>query len=110
MIISNAYAQGATVPAAGPFEGLAQILPLVVMFLLAYFMIIRPQLKRSKEHKTMVDALQKGDEIVAGGMLGKITKVGDNFVSVEIADNVIIAVQKHAVTQLLPKGTVKASQ
>ena len=109
MFISNAYAQVPGLP-TGTMESLGQILPLVVMFLLAYFMIIRPQLKRSKEHKTMVDALQKGDEVAAGGLLGKITKVGDNFVSVEIADNVIVSVQKHAVTQLLPKGTVKASQ
>lgn len=103
MFISNAYAQGTAVAGAD----YVQFLPIVVMFVLLYFMMIRPQMKRSKEHKTMLEGLQKGDEVVAAGLLGKVVKVSDGFVSMEIADNVVISVQKQAVTQLLPKGTIK---
>ncbi|HWA11715.1 MAG TPA: preprotein translocase subunit YajC [Burkholderiales bacterium] len=78
------------------------------LFALMYFMMIRPQAKRAKEHRAMLAALQKGDEVVtAGGTLGKVTKVGDNYVSVEIAPNVEIQVQKPSITTLLPKGTLK---
>jgi preprotein translocase subunit YajC len=81
------------------------------MFVLLYFLMIRPQMKRAKEHKAMVDALQKGDEVVtAGGVLGRITKVSDAYVNVEIAANVEISVQKGAVQTLLPKGTLKSVQ
>ena len=105
MLISNAYAQAA--PAAGGFD-LFQMLPLVLMFVLLYFLMIRPQSKRAKEHKAMLSALQKGDEVVtAGGTLGRVTKVGDNFVAVEIAPNVEIQVQRSPIATLLPKGTVK---
>jgi preprotein translocase subunit YajC len=104
VLISNAYAQGAAFGADW-----VQFLPIVVMFVLLYFMMIRPQMKRAKEHKTMLEGLQKGDEVVAAGLLGKVVKVGDGFVSMEIADNVVISVQKQAVTQLLPKGTVKSA-
>jgi preprotein translocase subunit YajC len=79
-----------------------------VLFAVFYFMLIRPQMKRAKEHKTMVDALQKGDEIItAGGVLGKITRVGESYVSLEISNNVEIQVQRAAVQTVLPKGSIK---
>jgi preprotein translocase subunit YajC len=107
VLISNAYAQAA--PASQGFD-LFQMLPLVLMFVLLYFLMIRPQSKRAKEHKAMLSGLQKGDEVVtAGGTLGRVTKVGDNFVSVEIAPNVEIQVQRSSITTLLPKGTVKSA-
>ena len=106
MFISDAYA--APAPAAqDPFLGL---LPFVIIFVLFYFMLIRPQMKRAKGQKKMIESLQKGDEVItAGGLLGKITKVGDQFVSLEIADNVTIQVQKQTVQTLLPKGSVKSA-
>lgn len=104
MLISNAYAAGAAT--AGP--DLMGMLPLVVIFVLFYFMLIRPQMKRAKEQKNMMDALQKGDEVVTtGGLLGKVVKVSESYVSVEIADNLIVTVQKPAIATLLPKGTIK---
>jgi len=107
VLISNAFAQAA--PAAGGMD-LFGLLPLVLMFVLLYFLLIRPQAKRTKEHRAMLGGLQKGDEVVtAGGALGKITRVGDNFVSVEIAPNVEIQVQKPSITTLLPKGTIKTA-
>ena len=107
MLITNAYAQAA--PASQGFD-LFQMLPLVLMFVLLYFLMIRPQSKRAKEHKAMLAGLQKGDEVVtAGGTLGRVTKVGDNFVSVEIAPNVEIQVQRTSISTLLPKGTVKSA-
>lgn len=88
--------------------GLMGVLPLIVIFVLFYFMLLRPQMKRAKEMKAMVDALQKGDEIVtAGGTLGKVVKVMENFVTVEIAENVLIHVQKSAIQAVMPKGTFK---
>jgi preprotein translocase subunit YajC len=105
VLISNAYAQGA----AALGGDWVQFLPIGVMFVLLYFMMIRPQMKRAKDHKTMLEGLQKGDEVVAGGLLGKVVKVGDGFVGVEIADNVVIQVQKPSITQLLPKGTIKSA-
>ncbi|MES2353208.1 MAG: preprotein translocase subunit YajC [Pseudomonadota bacterium] len=107
MFISNAYAQATAIP--GGMGEFGQLLPLIAMFVLLYFIIIRPQTKRAKEVKTMLDGLQKGDEVVAAGILGKITKISDNVVSLEIADNTIISVQKQAISQLLPKGTLKAA-
>lgn len=107
MLISNAFAQAA--PATGGMD-LFGLLPLILMFVLLYFLLIRPQAKRAKEHRSMLGGLQKGDEVVtAGGALGKITRVGDNFVSVEIAPNVEIQVQKPSITTLLPKGTIKTA-
>ena len=86
-------------------------LPIILMFVLLYFLMIRPQMKRAKEQKTMIEALQKGDEVItAGGVLGKITRVGDAYVSLEIASNTEISVQKAAVQTLLPKGTLKSVQ
>lgn len=106
MFISNAYAQSAA--AADPLAGFAGMLPLVLMFGVLYFLMIRPQIKRAKEQKAMIDALQKGDEVVTqGGVVGRVTKVADAYVTVEVADNFALVVQKQAVAQLLPKGTMK---
>ena len=107
MLISNAYAQA---PAAGGGDaGLMGLLPIVLMFVVLYFLMIRPQMKRAKEAKAMVEALQKGDEVItAGGLVGKIGKLTDQYASVEIAPNVEITVQRAAISQLLPKGTIKA--
>ena len=112
MFISEAFAQAAP-PATGSadpigFGGLGGMLPLVLMFVVLYFIMIRPQMKRQKEHKAMVDALAKGDEVVtSGGVLGKVSKVGDTFVGLEIAQGVEIQIQRNAVVQVMPKGTVK---
>lgn len=107
MLISNAFAQAA--PASGGMD-LLGLMPLVLMFVLLYFLMIRPQAKRAKEHRSMLAALQKGDEVVtAGGALGKVTKVGDSFVTIEIAPNIEIQVQKPSISTLLPKGTIKSS-
>lgn len=105
--ISEAYAQAA--PAAGGAESsLLSMLPLVLMFVVLYFVMIRPQMKRQKEHKTMIEALAKGDEIVtAGGLLGKVAKLGDTYLSIEVATGVELQVQRSAVVQVLPKGTLK---
>ena len=90
-------------------DSLSQFLPLIAMFAILYFLMIRPQMKKAKEHKAMIDALSKGDEVVtSGGIAGKITKVGDTYVGVEIADNVEIQLQKPAVAMVLPKGTLKS--
>ena len=107
MIISPAYAQAA--PAGDP--GFIGFLPIILMFVLLYFLMIRPQMKRAKESKQMIEALQKGDEVVtAGGVIGRITKLGDAYISLEIAPNTEINVQKSAVQVLLPKGTIKSIQ
>ncbi|MBU0594608.1 MAG: preprotein translocase subunit YajC [Pseudomonadota bacterium] len=105
MFISNAFAAA---PAQDPTGGMMQFIPLIVIFVLFYFMLIRPQMKRAKEQKNMLEALQKGDEIITtGGQLGKVVKVNENYISVEIAENVVVNVQKAAITTLLPKGTIK---
>jgi preprotein translocase subunit YajC len=86
-------------------------LPLIIIFVIFYFLLIRPQMKRAKEHRQLVSNLAKGDEVVTnGGMLGKILDVGDTFLSVEVADNVVVKLQKHAVSSVMPKGTVKSSE
>jgi len=106
VIISNAFAQAA--PAGGD-AGLMGLLPIVLMFVLLYFLMIRPQMKRSKEHKQMVEALQKGDEVLtAGGVVGRITVMGDAYVGLEIAPGIEVSVQRSAVQTLLPKGTMKS--
>lgn len=105
MLISDAFAQAGGAPAGG---GLMQFVPIILMFVLLYFLMIRPQMKRAKEHKAMTEALTKGDEVVAaGGVLGRITKVSDNYVTLEIAANTEVVVQRAAVQTLLPKGTIK---
>lgn len=107
MFISEAYAQAAA-PAAGAQGGLMSFLPLVLMFVVLYFVMIRPQMKRQKEHKAMVEALAKGDEVVtAGGFLGKVSRIGETYISVELASGVEVQMQRSAVVQVLPKGTVK---
>jgi len=104
--IASAYAQDA---AAQP-GGLMSFLPLIVIFIIFYFLLIRPQMKRAKEHKKLVSELSTGDEVVTnGGLLGKITKVSESFVTVEVADNVRIKLQKHAVASVMPKGTIKSA-
>ena len=110
MFIPSAWAQ---VPGGAPAgdTGLIGFLPIVLMFVLLYFLMIRPQMKRAKETKLMIEALQKGDEVVtAGGVVGRITKMGEAYVSLEIAQNTEISVQKVAVQTLLPKGTIKSLQ
>ena len=108
MLISNAYAQAAA-PAGD--AGLVGLLPIILMFVLLYFLMIRPQMKRAKEHKQMVEALQKGDEVItAGGVLGRISKMGEAYVTLEIAPDTEISVQRTAVQTLLPKGTMKTLQ
>lgn len=107
-MIGTAYAQ-ATGAAQGT-DTLMGMLPIILMFVVLYFLMIRPQMKKAKEHRTMLEALQKGDEVVAVGILGRIEKLGDSFLTLEVAPNVTIQVQKQAVTQLLPKGTMKGSQ
>ena len=105
--ITPAYAQSAP---AGPFGGdLVAFLPMIAIFVVFYFLLIRPQQKKAKETKAMLKALQKGDEVVtAGGILGRVSKISDQYVTVEIASNTEITVQRGAVSQLLPKGTLKA--
>jgi preprotein translocase subunit YajC len=103
--IASAYAQD-----AAPQGGLLSFLPLIVIFVVFYFLLIRPQTKRAKEHRQLVEKLAVGDEVVTnGGLLGKITQVGDSFVTLELADNVKIKLQKHAVASVVPKGTMKAA-
>ena len=108
MFISDAFAQAAPAAQPGAESTLVSLLPLVLMFVVLYFIMIRPQMKRQKEHKAMVDALAKGDEVVtAGGVLGKVAKIGDTYLHVEVASGVELQVQRSAVVQVLPKGTLK---
>ncbi|OBS10627.1 preprotein translocase subunit YajC [Acidihalobacter prosperus] len=107
--IPNALAaEGGTAAAAQPGGGLDFMILIAIMFAVMYFMIIRPQSKRAKEHKRLLEALSKGDEVVTnGGIVGKVTAVGDNFVQVEVSEGVEVKLQKQAVTSVLPKGTIK---
>jgi preprotein translocase subunit YajC len=110
VFIYSAIAQTAPAAAAGGDmqSSLMSMLPLVLMFVVLYFVMIRPQMKKQKEHRTMIDALAKGDEVVtSGGMLGKVTKLSETQMSLEVANNVEVQVQRSAVTQVLPKGTIK---
>ncbi len=103
-MISLAHAQAAA--AANP--GFEQFLPLIVIFVLFWFMLIRPQMKRAKEQKKMLTELAKGDEVVtASGQVGRVAKIGEQYISLEIADGIITHVQKQSVQTLLPKGTIK---
>ena len=111
MLISSAFAQ--TAPAATTGGGdlmssLTGMLPLVLMFVVLYFVMIRPQMKRQKEHRAMIDALAKGDEIAtAGGVLGKVTRMSEGTLHIEVANGVEIQVQRASVVQVLPKGSIK---
>jgi preprotein translocase subunit YajC len=105
MLIGNAWAQ----TSGGGGADLLGMLPILLMFVVLYFLMIRPQMKRAKEHKSMVEALQKGDEIVtAGGMVGRVSKLSDAYVTVEVAANVEVTVQRPAIQLVLPKGTMKS--
>jgi preprotein translocase subunit YajC len=111
VFISSAFAQ--TAPAAadaggGMMSSLTSMLPLVLMFVVLYFVMIRPQMKKQKEHRSMIDALAKGDEVAtAGGLLGKVTQLSDGYMTLQISAGVEVQVQRSAVVQVLPKGTVK---
>ena len=108
MFISSAFAQ--TAPAAGGDlqSTLMSMLPLAPMFVVLYLVMIRPQMKKQKEHAAMIAALAKGDEVVTGGgLLGKVSKLGDHFIGLEISAGVEIQVQRSAVIQVLPKGSIK---
>ncbi len=107
-ILSNAWAQGGEASGAGPGFGL--LFWMVLFFAIFYLMAIRPQQKRAKEHKSMIAAVAKGDEVVTGGgTLGRVTHVGEQFLTLEIADSVSIKVQKQSVAAVMPKGTIKAA-
>ena len=110
MFISNAYAQTTTTAAdAGLMGSLTTFAPLLIMFVVMYFLMIRPQQKRQKEMKAMMEALAKGDEVVTvGGILGRVVLVKDAYVTIEVAAGTEMIVQKNAVTTLLPKGTLKS--
>lgn len=108
MFISQAWAQSTGSPQGG---GIESMLLIVLMFGVLYFLMIRPQMKRAKEHKSMIEALQKGDEVVsAGGILGRITKINESYVSLEVANGVEMQFQRSAVSVVLPKGTIKNIQ
>ena len=110
MFISSAFAQTAPAAAGGSDmqSTLMSMLPLLLMFVVLYFVMIRPQMKKQKEHRAMIDALAKGDEVVTvGGVLGTVTKVGEGFISLEVASGVDVQIQRSAVVQVLPKGTIK---
>jgi preprotein translocase subunit YajC len=113
VLISNAFAQAAAPTATDPMGGLLGMAPIVLMFIVLWFFMIRPQMKKAKEHQKMVGALQKGDEVVTqGGMAGRVIKVGENFITVEVAEfkdsPIEVVVQKQAIGALLPKGTLKS--
>jgi preprotein translocase subunit YajC len=110
VFISNAFAQTAPAAAAGGdiSSSIMSMLPLVLMFAVLYFIMIRPQMKKQKEHRAMIDALAKGDEVVtSGGLLGRVTSLGDGQLGLQIAPGVEVQVQRGAVAQVLPKGTMK---
>ena len=105
MLISTAYAQSA---GGSTEQQIFGFLPIILMFVVLYFLMIRPQMKKQKEHRAMIDALAKGDEVVtAGGLLGKVSKIGDAYIGVEMATGVEVQMQRSAVIQVLPKGTIK---
>lgn len=105
-IISDAYAQASGTATADP---LVQLLPLIFIFVLMYFLMIRPQMKKAKEHRALIEALAKGDEVItSGGIAGRIVDLGDAFITVEIASDTHIKVQRNAITSVLPKGTLKS--
>ena len=106
LFISNAYADGAA-PAGG--AAILDFLPLIALVIVFYFLILRPQQKRAKEVKLMLEAMQKGDEVAtSGGMVGRVAKVGETYIAIEVAEGVTLNVQKSAVQTILPKGTIKS--
>ncbi len=106
-MISLAHAQ--TAGAADPTGGFMQLLPMILMFVVLWFLMIRPQMKKAKDHKALIEALQKGDEVVTGGgLVGRIVKVGEAYVTLEIAEGTEVTVQKPAIGIVLPKGTLKS--
>ncbi len=106
-LIPNAFAEAGAAP---PDAGFLNLIMLVVLFVVFYFLLIRPQTKRVKEHQQMVNSLAKGDEVVTnGGLLGKITSMGDNFVVIELAQNLEVKVQRQAISTVMPKGTMKST-
>jgi preprotein translocase subunit YajC len=109
VFISSAFAQTAPAAAGGDMQSsLMSMLPLVLMFVVLYFVMIRPQMKKQKEHRAMIEALAKGDEVATvGGMLGKVTKLGEGYLTLEVAPNVEVQVQRSAVVLVLPKGSIK---
>ncbi|WP_414649122.1 preprotein translocase subunit YajC [Dyella sp.] len=110
MTFPTSFVIAQAAPAAGAPNPIMTFLPLILLFVVFYFLMIRPQMKRQKEHRNMVSALSKGDEVVTnGGIAGKVEEVGESFITVEIAPNVKIKLQKGAVQQVLPKGTLKSS-
>ena len=111
-LIAPAYAQAATQPAAGGLfgGGLGGLLFPVALVAIMYFVMIRPQTKRQKEHRAMLEKISKGDEVITnGGIAGQVTNIGENFITVEVAAGVQLRVQKGAITSVLPRGTLKAS-
>jgi len=103
--ISDAMAQAAPAQAADP---IMSFLPLIILFVIFYFLLIRPQQKKAKDHTALISGLKKGDEVVtSGGILGKITEAGENYVSINIAENTDVKIQRQAVSTVLPKGTIK---
>ena len=113
MFISSAFAQTAPAAAAGSdmMSSLTGMLPLVLMFVVLYFVMIRPQMKKQKEHRAMIDALAKGDEVAtAGGLLGRVTKLGDMYLTLELAAGVEVQLQRSAIIQVLPRGALTAAK
>jgi len=106
-MISLAHAQ--TAGASDPTGGFMQLLPMILMFVVLWFLMIRPQMKKAKDHKALIAALAKGDEVVtSGGLVGKVVKVGDNYVNLEVSEGTEVVVQKPAIGLVLPKGTLKS--
>lgn len=105
LFINEAWAQ--TAPAAGAESPINSMIFMFVLLGLMYFFVLRPQFKRQKEHKNLLAALQKGDEVVASGLVGRVTKLGDQYVTVQLADNVEVIVQRESIQLVLPKGTIK---
>ena len=107
-MISLAHAQTAAA-SSDPTGGFMQLLPMILMFVVLWFLMVRPQMKKAKEHKALIAALSKGDEVVTGGgLIGKVIKVGDNYVTLEIAEGTEVVVQKPSIGLVLPKGTLKS--
>ncbi len=109
MLISNAFAQAAPAAAPDTLSQFANLLLMILMFVVLWFLMIRPQMKRAKEHKALLEGLQKNDEVLTqGGIVGKVTQISDSYVHVEVAPNTQIVVQKQAIGAVLPKGTLKS--